>query len=84
MVVTVGMEAADLYNSLPFTSDSEQKGLGITVDLLEAYFDKQRYIYEWYLFHYRQQQMEGETARDYVVALRSQAHLCDFENIAID
>ena len=81
LITAMGLEAVDLYDSLPFASASDRKDLSKTLDLLEEHFvGESNVIYERYTFHCRQQE-EGETARDYVSALRRLVQSCAFDQI---
>ena len=84
IVAIMGMEAIDLYHSLPLANTGEKANVSKVVEYLEEYFvGKRNEIFEWYIFNSRQQQ-GGESVQQYIAALRKQAAVCRFESITPD
>ena len=84
IVAIMGMEAIDLYHSLPFANVGEKANVSKVVEYLEEYFvGKRNEIFERYVFNSRQQQ-DGESVQQYIAALRKQAAFCRFESITPD
>ena len=84
IVTLFGLDALDLFDSLPFATEAEKSDLKKTLGYLEDHFvGKANVSYERFIFNTRGQQ-EGETFPQYLAAIRQQASLCDFDNITKD
>ena len=81
IVGLLGMNAMDLYDSLPFANDDERSEADKVIKYLDEHFDEERnVIYERFLFYNRQQE-EGESFAQYLAALRKHATQCNFDSI---
>ena len=78
IVTVIGLEALELYKSLPFQQTEDRTNLEKVLDLFECHFvGRQNVTFERFQF-YSRQQCEGETFEEYVTALRQMARLCEF------
>ena len=81
IVGLLGMNAMDLYDSLPFANDDERSEVDKIINNLDEHFDEERnVIYERVLFYNRQQE-KGESFVQYLAALRKHATQCNFDSI---
>ena len=81
IVGLLGMNAMDLYDSLPFANDDERSEADKVIKYLDEHFDEERnVIYERFLFYNRQQE-KGESFAQYLAALRKHATRCNFDSI---
>ena len=84
IITVIGLEALELYNTLPFQRPEDCTDLKKVLDLLECHFvGRQNVTFERFQFYSRQQR-DGETFEDYVTALRRMARSCEFEKLTPD
>ena len=74
----IGSDALEIYNSLPFESETDKTRMDTVLSLREAHcVGATNEIYERFQFQRRQQE-PGETIEQFVTALRALARTCGF------
>jgi hypothetical protein len=77
-IACIGPEVLQLYNALPFDDEQDKKKMDIVLRRMEGHcVGAIDVIYERFQFQQRRQR-EGETAEQYITALRALARSCEF------
>ena len=77
-ITCVGLEALEVYNSLPFKAEEDKQVMIKVPDLMERFcIGQTKVIYEWYCFNNRNQE-SGESFDAYLTAMRTLAKTCNF------
>jgi hypothetical protein len=77
-IACIGPEVLQLYNALPFDDEQDKKKMDTVLRRMEAHcVGEINVIYERFQFQQRRQR-EGETAEQYITALRALARSCEF------